>query len=513
MTNCTPGSSPLLAVTAPVSVTAPYRKPCTVGCGEPRINHSVCRGARCLINLVVAACVTVSATAASAQHTSHRSGDRFHVCTARAHTQRHSGSPPLKAYLVAGTNNSGSEGERLLWENGSMLTVKFLDGNALWRQRVQQYAQEWSQYANIGFQFEPDDFQENAHIRVAFGSGGIYSMVGKEALSVADQNQPTMNFEWHPDTSEEQCRADVLHEFGHALGFVHEHQSPDAGIPWDEEKVYAYYAMLGWDRDKVKINVLSRVTTASTNHTKFDRHSIMLYPIPNELTLGNFEVRWNTELSDQDKSFAAQQYPREGRGGGIGTGQTGTGTWGTGQTGNGQTGQGQFRQQPQKVTQHIDNPPIEAANIEFENTHSEELVVQLIDKRHPDERPIELTIPPGQSTQLSVDRDAGAEEVRLLLDPYSGETIQELSRRKLPPKPLYDVVVHENKVTYRVIQKTLRGRKTPAVTHSSLRSIGVFALPGGERISDGSVVDVYRDATHKQNPGAAARFPRPSGSQ
>jgi hypothetical protein len=37
----------------------------------------------------------------------------------------------------------------------------------------------------------------------------------------------------------------------------------------------------------------------------------MLYAIPNELTIGDFEVGWNTVLSPADKEFIAAIYPRE----------------------------------------------------------------------------------------------------------------------------------------------------------------------------------------------------------
>jgi Bacterial pre-peptidase C-terminal domain len=36
----------------------------------------------------------------------------------------------------------------------------------------------------------------------------------------------------------------------------------------------------------------------------------MLYPIPNEFTIGDFEVGFNTTLSDTDKSFIATIYPK-----------------------------------------------------------------------------------------------------------------------------------------------------------------------------------------------------------
>ena len=40
-----------------------------------------------------------------------------------------------------------------------------------------------------------------------------------------------MNYGWiDADSPEEELRSVVLHEFGHALGLIHEHQNPLSGI-------------------------------------------------------------------------------------------------------------------------------------------------------------------------------------------------------------------------------------------------------------------------------------------
>jgi hypothetical protein len=48
--------------------------------------------------------------------------------------------------------------------------------------------------------------------------------------------------------------------------------------------------------------------------SEFDDESIMLYSIPNEFTLGDYEVGWNTVLSDMDKGFIGVMYPKESSG-------------------------------------------------------------------------------------------------------------------------------------------------------------------------------------------------------
>ena len=44
----------------------------------------------------------------------------------------------------------------------------------------------------------------------------------------------------------------------------------------------------------------------------FDPKSIMMYPVPAELTLGGFHTDWNAELSEQDKLHIASIYPKKG---------------------------------------------------------------------------------------------------------------------------------------------------------------------------------------------------------
>ena len=83
-----------------------------------------------------------------------------------------------------------------------------------------------------------------------------------------------------PVTSK-QFRRVVLHEFGHALGFAHEHQHPNANcsseIEWD--KAYAFYEKTQhWDRKKVDANLRTiTVTGGMILSPEGDVRSIMRY--------------------------------------------------------------------------------------------------------------------------------------------------------------------------------------------------------------------------------------------
>ncbi|KAK2039640.1 hypothetical protein LZ31DRAFT_598690 [Colletotrichum somersetense] len=87
-----------------------------------------------------------------------------------------------------------------------------------------------------------DDEEGHADIRVGFrfkGDGGTCSYVGKDAeTGVIDQKQPTMNFgDLNDKSRDEDIGRFVMHEFGHAIGCVHEHQANP--IKWDEARVIA----------------------------------------------------------------------------------------------------------------------------------------------------------------------------------------------------------------------------------------------------------------------------------
>jgi hypothetical protein len=195
------------------------------------------------------------------------------------------------------------------WATGRTLKVRFLDGLPSVQTKVENLAHQWSTVANIGFDFGN---HTDADIRISFTPGGSWSYLGTDAL-VIPPAEPTMNYGWlTPSSSDDEVSRVALHEFGHALSAIHEHQSPAADIPWDRDAVYAYYMAPpnSWTREQVDRNIFERYSHTLTNASEFDPESIMLYAIPNELTIGDYEVGWNRILSATDKSFIGSVYPR-----------------------------------------------------------------------------------------------------------------------------------------------------------------------------------------------------------
>lgn len=206
---------------------------------------------------------------------------------------------PLEAVLLTSA----------LWKPGRVLRARFLDGDPRVQTKVIAVAKEWEKYANIKFEFGNDP---EAEIRISFmADRGSWSFVGTQALTIA-KDKPTMNLGWLSlNTANEEYNRVVLHEFGHALGLLHEHQNPTVNIPWNRPAVYRAYAAAPnfWTPDKVDINIFNTYDKTQTQYSQFDSTSIMLYPVPKELTLGGFEVGWNSALSAIDKEYIAKVYP------------------------------------------------------------------------------------------------------------------------------------------------------------------------------------------------------------
>lgn len=195
------------------------------------------------------------------------------------------------------------------WPQGSKLRVRFLDGSPELHEAVARYAALWAPHINLSFQFGN---YSQSEIRVSFAREGYWSYVGTDAQELGD-DEPTMNFgRWSDQRPDDSIvRRTVLHEFGHALGCVHEHQSPEAGIPWDVEKVLAYYRLTqGWNAQETFEQVLYKYSFSEVRATVWDGDSIMQYPVERFLTDGKFEVPWNSDLSPADILFVGKMYPR-----------------------------------------------------------------------------------------------------------------------------------------------------------------------------------------------------------
>lgn len=240
-------------------------------------------------------------------------------------------------------------GERT-WEPGDTLKVCFFGGNPVVRALIAGVAVEWSAYANIQFDFgSPNDRRDCrsassgfSQIKIGFGEKGYWSAVGTDSVELLNAYQPSMNLEefdfryspYQPAkgggllkpenvlaSASARDRATILHEFGHALGLLHEHQNPALGcqdeIRWSgENNVYDYYARPPnrWDREKVDRNLgpIARTDPDAVRGAP-DRASIMIYAQPARIFLrgaaSSCFVPEPTAISAADKAIIAKMYP------------------------------------------------------------------------------------------------------------------------------------------------------------------------------------------------------------
>lgn len=198
------------------------------------------------------------------------------------------------------------------WRPGDVIRCRFLDGGPAMRKKVEAIAHRWEQYTHVKFKFVTSG---PAEIRISFyADSGSWSAVGRDALNTKyfPLHQPTMNYGWlRDDTENEEYSRVVLHEFGHALGCIHEHQSPKFTRVWDEKKVMQYFQGPPnyWSPDDIRSNVLERYSPTGISATRYDQKSIMLYAFDGALFAdGKGPTNTNSVLSEADITMIKSLY-------------------------------------------------------------------------------------------------------------------------------------------------------------------------------------------------------------
>lgn len=167
------------------------------------------------------------------------------------------------------------------WRDRRTLHVRFLEGDP----RIHKYIADlitgprgWNPCSAMQFVFDNDP---KAEIRIAFQEGASWSQLGTDALWSMDSHA-TMNLNVRIEDAGPHIDRPINHEFGHALGLIHEQKSPLAGEP-NVEAIYAFYMERGWTREQTDAQVLRKEDPMDVQAVALDRRSVMAYVQPGSL--------------------------------------------------------------------------------------------------------------------------------------------------------------------------------------------------------------------------------------
>jgi len=195
-----------------------------------------------------------------------------------------------------------------LWPVGTTLRIAFLDGTAELKSLVKGAAAEWTNHANIHFDF--DATRENADVRVSFKDEMSFAYVGTDALAVP-RDEATIVLGTIAQEAAAERPSTILHEFGHVLGLVHEYATPAGEERIDFGVVYAKAEKeMGWSRETVDHNFRSDANTSDAYLDKpFDPDSVMMARLPSDWFSPPLQIGARKGLSAGDRAFISKLYP------------------------------------------------------------------------------------------------------------------------------------------------------------------------------------------------------------
>lgn len=193
------------------------------------------------------------------------------------------------------------------WGQGKVdLGVTFMDTqNTTLKNKILAYANKWGKYSNT-------IFRESAsgQVRLSLTGDGYWSYLGTDILSVPN-NQPTLNLQaFSLSTPDSEYDRVVCHEFGHTMGFPHEHERSEILNLLDVEKTVRYFLLNdGWDRQTVMQQIFDPIDPSTITATAADVRSIMCYEFPGDCTKSGQPIPGGNIIDTNDISLVGKIYP------------------------------------------------------------------------------------------------------------------------------------------------------------------------------------------------------------
>ncbi|WP_299980476.1 hypothetical protein [uncultured Pseudoteredinibacter sp.] len=239
-----------------------------------------------------------------------------------------------KIYGIKGENH---EGYKFIFSNKSSESIKgffrdkwlrrqiepisvcFMEkGNNSLKNFIRKVARLWEiEGTSINFTFKGNDFicskkiSELDDIRISFSKNELYSKIGLDSENSSPIDETMILGRLVGRNLDSETRRWILHEFGHALGFYHEHQSPGLNCEkqLEMEKLSVYVRKkYGWDDEDLKkeVSVLSGSLLGMKVVNK-NIDSVMSYTFPKrfyKVPLGDCYADVAYDLTESDVNTA-----------------------------------------------------------------------------------------------------------------------------------------------------------------------------------------------------------------
>ena len=193
----------------------------------------------------------------------------------------------------------GMAAKDLRWDKGQTLKIYFDNGDQSQHQKFMDIANLWI-IDGVSLKLETTNTKKESHIRVYIGGDKNLSLVGTQSMSPTVSGQPTL---WVSNVTD----SIVLHEFGHALGLVHEHFHSDLPFTWNKEAVYKDLGEFPnqWkpdyiDRHVFKIDPEKKLPLDEEVTEEFDPLSVMMYTVKASWTIEKKSFMPGRKLSNLD---------------------------------------------------------------------------------------------------------------------------------------------------------------------------------------------------------------------